>query len=179
MERRRGKEGHDRPWSGDSEPAGGAVLRAPRRTRCPLGVGRDVMANASHRPREEQIGEHDYARVSRLTWLGEVIIGDGDDACVIRGTWNLEWPPRGHMRAVASAAVMPEVRDAVAWTTRAARLMTLAEPGLQLRIGASDADGWTTLEVTAPSHPATVLELDRHAMATVAGVPAIALRVFA
>jgi hypothetical protein len=70
------------------------------------------MANASHRPREEQIGEHDYARVSRFTWLGEVTIGDGDDARVIRGTWNLEWPPRGLMRAVASAAVMPEVRDA-------------------------------------------------------------------
>jgi len=135
------------------------------------------VAESSRRPREEQIGEHDYARASRFTWLGEVIIGDGDGARAIRGTWNLEWQPRALVRAAASAAVMPELGDAVAWTSRVARLITLAEPGLQLRIAASDADGWTTLEVTAPSHPATVLEFDRDAMAAVAGVPAIALRV--
>ncbi|QJR37356.1 hypothetical protein [Gemmatimonas groenlandica] len=137
------------------------------------------MADASRRPREEQIGEHDYARASRFTWMGEVIIGDGHDARAVRGTWNLEWHPHALVRPSASSALMPEVGDAVAWTSRVARLMTLAEPGLQLRIGTSDADGWTTLEVTAPSHPATVLEFDRDAMATVAGVPAIALRVFA
>ena len=137
------------------------------------------MADSSRRPREEQIGEHDYARASRFSWKGEVTIGDGDDARVIRGTWNLEWQPRGLVRAAASVAVMPELGDAVAWTSRVARLMTLTEPGLQLRIGASDADGWTTLEVTAPSHPATVLEFDREAMVTVAGVPAIALHVLA
>ena len=137
------------------------------------------MAEASRRPREEQIGEHDYARASRFSWKGEVIIGDGEDARVIRGTWNLEWQPRGLVRAAAAAAVLPDVGDPAAWTSRVARLMTLAEPGLQLRIGASDADGWTTLEVTAPSHPATVLEFDREAMTTVAGVPAIALRVLA
>lgn len=57
--------------------------------------------------------------------------------------------------------------------------LPLAEPGLQLCLGTSDADDWTTLEVTAPSHPATVLEFDREAMTTVAGVPAIALRVLA
>lgn len=108
-----------------------------------------------------------------------MIIGDGDDARVIRGTWNLEWHPRALVRPGASAAMMPELGDAVAWTSRVTRLMTLAEPGLQLRIGASDADGWTTLEVTAPSHPPTVLEFDRDAMATVAGIPAIALRVLA
>jgi hypothetical protein len=137
------------------------------------------MAETSGRPREEQIGEHDYARASRFRWLGAVIIGDGDDARVIRGTWNLEWQPRGLVRAAASAAMLPEVGDAAAWTSRVARLITLAEPGLQLRIGASDADGWTTLEVTAPTRPATVLEFDREAMATVAGVPAITLRVLA
>lgn len=137
------------------------------------------MADASRRPREEQIGEHDYARATRFSWLGEVIIGDGDNARAVRGTWNLEWHPRALVRPGASAAPMPELGDAVAWTSRVARLMTLAEPGLQLRIGASDADGWTTLEVTAPSHPVTVLEFDRHAMGTVTGVPAIALRVFA
>ncbi len=137
------------------------------------------MAEESRRPREAQIGEHDYARASRFSWKGEVIIGDGDNAHVIRGTWNLEWQPRGFVRAAASVAMLPQVDDAVAWTSRVARLMTLAEPGLQLRIGASDADGWTTLEVTAPSHPATVLEFDREAMATIAGVPAISIRVLA
>ncbi len=137
------------------------------------------MADASRRPRNEQIGEHDYARASRFSWKGEVIIGDGGNAHVIRGTWNLEWQPRGLVGAAASVAMLPQVDDAVAWTSRVARLMTLAEPGLQLRIGASDADGWTTLEVTAPSHPATVLEFDREAMATIAGVPAISIRVLA
>lgn len=135
------------------------------------------MADESRRPREEQIGEHDYARAPRFTWPGEIVLGDGDDARVIRGTWNLEWTPRALVRPGAPAPSLPPIEDAVEWNDRVARLMTLDEPGLQLRIGRSDADGWQTLEVTAPTRPATVIEFDRGAMASVAGVPSIALRV--
>ena len=135
------------------------------------------MAEASRRPREEQIGEHDYARAPRFAWPGEIVFGDGDDARVIRGTWNLEMRPRALVRPGASAESMPPVHDAAEWSDRVARLMTLSEPGLQLRIGRSDAAGWQTLEVTAPTRPATVVEFDRDAIASVAGVQTISLRV--
>ena len=134
------------------------------------------MAEASRRPREEQIGEHDYARAPRFTWPGEVVFGEGADAHVVRGTWNLEWSPRGLVRPGAAAVSMPVIGDAD-WAPRVGQLMTLREPGLQLRIGLSDAEGWQTLEVTAPTRPATVIEFDRAAVARVAGVPAISLRV--
>jgi hypothetical protein len=72
---------------------------------------------------------------------------------------------------------MPALGEA-AWAARVGQLMTLREPGLQLRIGLSDAEGWQTLEVTAPTRPATVVEFDRAAIARVGGVSSIALRVF-
>lgn len=134
------------------------------------------MAEASRRPREEQIGEHDYARAPQFTWPGEVVFGEGADAHVVRGTWNLEWSPRALVRPGAAAVSMPAIGDA-AWVARVERLMTLGEPGLQLRIGQSDAEGWQTLEVTAPTRPTTVIEFDRAAMARVGGVSSIALRV--
>jgi hypothetical protein len=136
------------------------------------------VAEESRRPREEQIGEHDYARAPRFSWPGEVRIGDGAQQRVIPGTWQLEWQPRALVR-VGVADALPEISDATAWAERMSRIVTLREPGLQLRVAASDANGWRTLEVTVPTTPPRVVEFDQEALASLTGYGAVSMRVLA
>lgn len=136
------------------------------------------MSDTPRRPRQVLVGEHDYARAPRFTWPGEVVLAAGDAQRVVPGTWHLEFAPRALVRAGVAAAV-PGVDDADAWAERLVKVVTLHEPGLQLRIGAMADGAWQTLEVTVPSRPPTRVEFDRTALAQLGGCTSAVLRVLA
>lgn len=136
------------------------------------------MSDATRKPRTVLIGEHEYARAPRFAWPGEVVLGAGDDARVIPGTWQLEFAPRALVRPGTADAV-PPVHDASAWHDRMVRILTLQEPGVQLRVGAMNDGAWQTLEITVPSRPPMLVECDRAGLAQVVGAGAVQLRVLA
>jgi hypothetical protein len=130
------------------------------------------------RPKQVLIGEHDYARAPRFAWPGAVVIGREEHQHVIPGTWRLEPAPRVLVRPGPSAAA-PSVADPVAWLAYQQRLLTMQEPGLQLRIGAHDGRSWRTLEVSVPSQPPMRVEVDRDAYRQLVGTDSIILRICA
>lgn len=134
------------------------------------------MSGETRKARPVLVGEHEYARAPRFAWPGEVVLGAGDDARVIPGTWQLEFSPRALIRA-GSAEAVPPVRDAAAWRDRVAQILTLQEPGVQLRVGAMRDGVWQTLEVTVPTRPPMLLECDRAGLEQVVGTGAVQLRV--
>ena len=134
------------------------------------------MSDARRKPAPVLIGEHEYARAPRFAWPGEVVLGDGPDQRVVPGTWQLEFAPRALVRAGAADGV-PMIADAAAWSVRMTQIMTLQEPGVQLRLGAMQAGAWQTLEVTVPSRPPTLVEFDRAALGELVGSGVVQLRV--
>jgi hypothetical protein len=103
------------------------------------------------------------------------VIGAGDRQHVVPGTWQLEFAPRTLVRA-GTADALPPVSDAVEWRDRLEHIMTLQEPGVQLRIGSMSNGAWRTLEVTVPSQPPMLVEFDRDALAQVLGAERVQLR---
>ena len=95
---------------------------------------------------------------------------------MVPGTWQLEFAPRALVRAGAADGV-PMIADAAAWSVRMTQIMTLQEPGVQLRLGAMQAGAWQTLEVTVPSRPPTLVEFDRAALGELVGSGVVQLRV--
>lgn len=136
------------------------------------------MSDDRRKPTTVQIGEHDYARAPRIAWPGEVVLGVGDAQRVVPGTWQLEFAPRALVRAGAGDA-LPATTDAHEWTARLTQIMTLQEPGVQLRLGAMHDGTWHTLEVTVPTRPPTLVEFDRAALTQLTEHTAVALRVLA
>ena len=133
------------------------------------------MSDETRKPRPVLIGEHDYARAPRFTWPGEVVFGAGERQHVVPGTWQLEFAPRALVRA-GGADDVPSLRDAEAWHDRMSQIMTLQEPGAQLRIGTMSNGAWRTLEVTVPSRPPMLVEFDRAALVQVVGAERVQLR---
>ena len=112
------------------------------------------------------------------TWPGEVIVHAGAERTVTSGHWRLtlDRAQRAHRGPTArSLALDPAQREV--WETELEALLTLQLPGARLAVTQADADGWRELELRAPTHPETVVQLDRAAVAGVFGAEPGTVRV--
>ncbi len=121
------------------------------------------------------------ARRPRGTWSGEVVMSTGHERVTISGVWALEWQPAPctEQTETINAAIIDAVTLAIcavpalttqaAWAAHMTRLVTLRQPGARLRVGRAKANGWSTLEVRAPTRPETIVEFDHDALQQLLG----------
>jgi len=155
---------------------------APDSTRR-AGRARRVMTRAlegaAARAIEVEARPREQARHLRGTWSGEVVMTTVHERLAVPGTWALEWQPAACTEqaeattdeAIGSAttSAVPGLTNQVAWAAHMTRLVTLREPGARLRVGRAKRNGWSTLEVRAPTRPETVVEFDRDALRQLLG----------
>jgi hypothetical protein len=122
---------------------------------------------------ESHLIEHQLATAPSRAWAGHVrITGDGG-TLMVPGTWHLEVPNdarplhvHGHGR---SALPLPAVTDLPAWREHLVRLVMLQIPGMQLRVRDTIDGAWQSLELAAPTAPASVTHIDRDGLRTLLG----------
>lgn len=126
-----------------------------------------ALEGAAERAIEITVRPRSRARRPHVSWQGEVRLETAAEARVIPGTWTLEWEPQhtSHERE----GHLPAATDHAAFAAQLTRLVTLREPGVQLRVGDTDAHGWRTLQLRVPTNPATVVEFDRQALRQILG----------
>lgn len=73
-----------------------------------------------------------------------------------------------------SARPLPVADDvsAEAWHEHLLRFVRLQHPRMQLRVVRADTDGWQQIELSAPTVPLSVVQLDRQGMARLLGADA-------
>lgn len=104
-------------------------------------------------------------------WAGRVRITAQHGVLEIPGTWHLHMPAHGRKGGPGGRALLPlpEPGKWGAWREHLLRLVTLQLPGAQLRVCRADRAGWRMLEFSAPTAPASVLQLDREALGALLG----------
>jgi hypothetical protein len=134
----------------------------------------DRALEAAERPRAR-------GRQPTPTWHGGVEFVLEQGTITVPGRWALEpsrEPTCVHPRDPAHDQWPDPARDPVAWTERLRRVLMLQEPGVRLRVGHATAHDWQTLEVTVPTQPPTLLQVDRPAVAQLlGGAGAVRLRI--
>jgi hypothetical protein len=146
-----------------SAPARGATRSATRAKRL---LGR-VIEGATERAIEVTVRSRSRALLPHFQWRGEVVMTAGGRDTTIPGMWSLEWQPDAERHQ--EAGQVPPLSDAAAFSAQLTRIVTLREPGAQLRVNHATADGWHTLEVRVPTRPTTVVEFDRDALRQLLG----------
>lgn len=152
-----------------------AALRARGRQR-PDEDGASARAfEATERPRAR-------ARQFRRCWPGSVELVRETHTEYVPGTWTLTDTPFHRQAAPVSRWGTPPIphptHEPRSWTARMQTLLSLQEPGTRLRVGESTRDGWQTLEVAVPTHPPTIVQVDRTAVAQILNGPvSIRLRI--
>lgn len=146
-----------------SAPARGATRSATRAKRL---LGR-VIEGASERAIEVTVRPRARALLPHFQWRGEVVMTAGGRESTIPGMWSLEWQPNAERHQ--EAGQVPPISDAAAFSAQLTRIVTLREPGAQLRVNRATSDGWHTLEVRVPTRPTTIVEFDRDALCQLLG----------
>ncbi len=114
--------------------------------------------------------ERPRARSRRLqwSWPGSVELVHETHTVHVPGTWMLvESPFHGHASdlTIGEAAPLPHLtHDSAAWANRMRRVLSLQEPATRLRVGDVNGSGWQTLEVSVPTRPPTIVQVDRGAL---------------
>jgi hypothetical protein len=146
-----------------SAPARGATRSASRAKRL---LARAV-EGAAERAIEVTVRPRSRAVRTPVQWRGEVIMTAGTQESTVPGMWSLEWQPNAERHQ--EAGQVPPISDAAAFSAQLTRIVTLREPGAQLRVNHATANGWHTLEVRVPTRPTTVVEFDRDALCQLLG----------
>lgn len=136
------------------------------------------MSSSARKPNhpESHLIERDIAGRPARTWDGFVrIAGDQHGVCV-PGTWHLDLPGAARPMTAGARSVRPlQAADDVsagAWHEHLLRFVRLQHPRMQLRVVRADTDGWQQIELSAPTVPLSVVQLDRQGMARLLGADA-------
>lgn len=155
-------------------PARGAHRRASLRHRWrqrPDDDGALARAlEASERPRAR-------ARQLRWSWAGSLELVQQHHTVEVPGTWTLTNTPFhrsiSHAEQHVAAPIPDPSQDPSAWASRMRSVLSMQEPGTQLRVGNGDGNGWKTLEVAIPTQPPTIVQVDRNAVAQLLHAPVV------
>jgi hypothetical protein len=151
----------------------GSAPRARRGRRIPSRLGADDSPDAVEAParsRARTFGTH--------SWHGEAIFAAGDRRTVVPGRWRLTLDRSQRAQTLgATAGVSLDADYPEVWETELEKLLTLQVPGARLRVAGADASGWRVLEVRVPTHPETVVQLDRRAVGQLLDADPDAVRV--
>jgi hypothetical protein len=130
-----------------------------------------ALEGAAARAIEVTVRPRAQARQPRFAWRGEVTFRANNMHITVPGTWALEWQAAEIDAGSAAGNInaTPLLTDHAAWAAHMKRVVMLQEPGTQLRVQQTMANGWHTLEVRVPTRPTTIVEFDRDALCQLLG----------